>query len=242
MADNYSRSMGVKATATPFDELVARARVMVASGSRQILGVVGTPGSGKSTVSAMLVEALGADAVLVPMDGFHLANRELNRLGRRARKGAPDTFDVGGYIALLERLANQRGADIYSPVFDRGLEESIGSAVAISSSVPLVITEGNYLLSLDHGWAAVRPLLDEAWFVEVDAAVRRDRLLSRRLSFGHPVEEAVAWVRDVDERNASLVEATRGRADLLLHVDSVSTIATSEPAAISQSGKRGVHK
>lgn len=211
------------AEATTFEELVVRARRLATAGSRRILGIVGTPGSGKSTVSAMLAEALGMDAVLVPMDGFHLASRELARLGKLARKGAPDTFDVDGYVALLGRVAAQSGADIYSPVFDRALEESLGSAVPVSSSTPLVITEGNYLLCEHHGWAGVRPLLDEAWFVEVDSVVRRDRLLRRRLSFGHPYDEAIAWVKNVDEKNALLVEATQARANLIVRVDSDAT-------------------
>ncbi|WP_394685299.1 nucleoside/nucleotide kinase family protein [uncultured Microbacterium sp.] len=198
------------------DDLVARARQLVASGERRILGVVGTPGAGKSTVSDALLAALGDDAVLVGMDGFHLANEELVRLGRRDRKGAPDTFDVEGYIALLDRI--RAGREVYAPRFDRGLEESIGSAVLIPADVPLVITEGNYLLHDDLGWDAVASRLDEVWFLDIDSHARRERLIARRLSHDHPYDEAVAWVRDVDERNALVVNRGRDRADLVVTV------------------------
>ncbi|MDZ5144775.1 nucleoside/nucleotide kinase family protein [Microbacterium testaceum] len=198
------------------DDLVARARQLVASGERRILGVVGTPGAGKSTVSDALLAALGDDAVLVGMDGFHLANEELVRLGRRDRKGAPDTFDVEGYIALLDRI--RAGREVYAPRFDRGLEESIGSAVLVPADVPLVVTEGNYLLHDEFGWDAVAPRLDEVWFLDIEAHARRERLIARRLSHDHPHDEAVAWVREVDERNALVVERGRHRADLIVTV------------------------
>ena len=198
------------------DGLIQRARALAESGGRSILGIAGPPGAGKSTLTAALLEALGDRAVAVGMDGFHLANAELIRLGRRDRKGAPDTFDVGGYITLLARLRTQTSGVIYAPEFDRELEESVGSAVAVHAETPLVITEGNYLLRADGGWQGVRPLLDEAWYLELPASVRHDRLVARRVSHGHPRGEATAWVRDVDGPNANVVEATRPRADLVV--------------------------
>ncbi|WP_314457591.1 nucleoside/nucleotide kinase family protein [uncultured Microbacterium sp.] len=198
------------------DDLVDRARSLAAVGERRVLGVAGTPGAGKSTVSDALLDALGDDAILVGMDGFHLANEELVRLGRRERKGAPDTFDVEGYVALLDRI--RAGHAVYAPRFDRSLEESIGSAVLVPAEVPLVITEGNYLLHDRFGWDAVASRLDEVWFLDVDAAERRERLVTRRLSHDHPHDEAVAWVRDVDEANAAVVERGRHRAHLVVTV------------------------
>lgn len=206
----------VAAATAHLDELVERARVLAATGGRRVLGLAGTPGAGKSTVSGALLTALGDDAVLVGMDGFHLANEELVRLGRRDRKGAPDTFDVEGYVALLDRI--RAGHEVYAPRFDRGLEESIGSAVLVPAGVPLVITEGNYLLHDAFGWDAVASRLDEIWFLDVDAEERRERLIARRLSHGHASDEAVAWVREVDERNAAVVERGRHRADLVVTV------------------------
>jgi pantothenate kinase len=201
-----------------YDDLVARARRLVESGHRRLLGVTGAPGAGKSTLCAALLAGLGQDAALVGMDGFHFANRELARLGRADRKGAPDTFDVDGYAALLGRLRTQTAGVVYAPVFDRELEESIGSAVAVQASTPLVITEGNYLLLDDGGWGAVREHLEEVWFLDVDPAVRERRLVQRRESYGHGSAEAQDWVTRVDERNASVINATRHRADLLVQV------------------------
>nr|KEP24460.1 hypothetical protein DA06_12980 [Georgenia sp. SUBG003] len=200
------------------DDLVARCQDLVAAGSRRILGVTGTPGAGKTTVSAALAAALGDTAVLIGMDGFHYANMELRRLGRAHRKGAPDTFDVDGYVALLSRLSDQGDGVVYAPYFDRALEESIGSAVPVFPDVPLVITEGNYLLNDDHGWGAVRQYLDEAWFIDVAPDVRRERLINRRISYGHSELDSVTWVDGVDERNAAAVEPSRDRADLIVHV------------------------
>ena len=216
MTDTSENDATTTAATVHLDDLVARARKLAASGQRRILGLAGTPGAGKSTVSDALLAALGEDAVLVGMDGFHLANEELVRLGRRDRKGAPDTFDVEGYISLLDRI--RAGHTVYAPRFDRGLEESIGSAVLVPADVPLVITEGNYLLHDEFGWDAVASRLDEVWFLDIDSPARRERLVARRLSHDHPYDEAVAWVREVDERNALVVERGRDRADLVVTV------------------------
>ncbi|HXH36541.1 MAG TPA: nucleoside/nucleotide kinase family protein [Plantibacter sp.] len=217
--------MSGSTTEPGIDELIERARSLIADGSRRILGIIGAPGAGKSTVSDALARALGDDAVIVGMDGFHLDNDELVRLGRRDRKGAPDTFDVDGYVSLLARLAaagrtaghpRSAGTPIYAPRFDRSLESSIGSAVPVRPEVPLIITEGNYLLLEEHGWQAVAAHLDESWYVDVDDEVRRDRLIARRLGHGHPREEAEAWVLGVYEPNARLVDATKHRADRIV--------------------------
>lgn len=184
---------------------------------RRIIGIAGCPGAGKSTLAARL--AAGAPGrVLVPMDGFHLAQAELERLGRAGRKGAPDTFDVGGYVALLHRIRSERDETLYAPRFDRHLEEPIANAIAIEPYHDVVVTEGNYLL-LDHGgWEHVRPLLDECWFVEEDPG-RVERLVARHVEHGRAPDAAVAWVRDVDEPNARVVAATRARADRVVRFD-----------------------
>jgi pantothenate kinase len=201
--------------AVTFDDLVARAR-RLAGGPRRLLGLVGAPGAGKSTLAARLVDALTPAAVLVPMDGFHLANAELDRLGRRDRKGAPDTFDAVGYVALLRRLRDAGPDLVYAPVFDRSLEEAVAGAIPVPPGVPLVVTEGNYLLLDDGPWARVRPLLDEAWFVAVDDALRVQRLIHRHVAHGKPPSAARDWVLGSDEANARLVAATRDRADLVV--------------------------
>jgi pantothenate kinase len=153
--------------------------------------------------------------VVVPMDGFHLANEELARLGRASRKGAPDTFDAAGYVALLRRLRTARDT-VYAPQFHRDIEQAIAGAIAVPPSMPLVVTEGNYLLLDEEPWAQVRGLLDEAWFVETDEASRRERLVQRHVDHGRAPEAAREWVMRSDEANAALVAGTRASADAVL--------------------------
>jgi len=199
------------------DTLIARARDLARSGDRAILGLVGAPGGGKSTLAAAIVAALDGAAVLVPMDGFHLAQKELVRLGIRDRMGAPDTFDAAGYVALLERLRTARET-VYAPEFRRPPEEPIAGAVAVPPDVPLVVTEGNYLLVDEGDWARVRPQLDEAWYVDMDEAIRLQWLIARHVEFGKTPEEARVWVMRSDQANAAVVAATRERADVVVRL------------------------
>ena len=145
------------------------------------------------------------------MDGFHLAQVELQRLGRAARKGAPDTFDALGYVALLQRLRTPRpGEVVYAPAFHREIEEPIAGAIAVAADVPLVITEGNYLLLDDRAWADVRALLDEVWYVDGDDARAHRAAGAPPRAVRRSEAEARAWVAATDEPNARLIEATRG--------------------------------
>jgi pantothenate kinase len=200
------------------DELLARARTLAASGTRRILGVAGPPGGGKSTIARAVTAGLADRATLVPMDGFHLAQHELVRLGRRDRMGAPDTFDAAGYANLLRRLRDNREPVVYAPEFRREIEEPIAGAIAVPREIGLVVTEGNYLLLDDGDWAQVRPLLDEAWYVEVDDALRVERLIERHIEFGKAPDHAREWVMRSDERNARLIETTRSSADALIRL------------------------
>ncbi|GAA4895880.1 nucleoside/nucleotide kinase family protein [Streptomyces coeruleoprunus] len=201
------------------DRLVERARGLVVRGERRVLGIAGAPGAGKSTVAAGIVERLRDVAVLVPMDGFHLAQAELVRLGREGRKGAPDTFDVAGYAALLARLrAPEPGVTVYAPAFDRAREEPVAGSIPVPAETPLVVTEGNYLLHEADGWAAVRGLLDACWFLELDDRQRVPRLIERHVRFGKERDHAERWVLGSDEANARLVAAGRDRADLVVRL------------------------
>lgn len=198
--------------------LADRVRRMSARSSRTIIGIAGPPGAGKSTMAAALVRELGPIAVLVPLDGYHLSNQVLESLGRRDRKGAPDTFDAAGYVALLRRLRDP-GADIvYAPVFRREIEEPIGAGIAVPPDTPIVITEGNYLLLDTHPWRQIRDLLDAVWYLEIDDAIRLERLIARHMKSGKTPEAARLWAEGSDQRNADIIAASAHRAGLLLRL------------------------
>jgi pantothenate kinase len=194
--------------------VIDRVTRLLTYGSRTLLGVAGAPGSGKSTLAMAIQAHFPADTQVVPMDGFHLANVELAHLNLAHRKGAPDTFDAAGYLNLLQRIKSQRTEEIiYAPEFDRALEEPIAGAIAIKSGTKLLITEGNYLLLEQAPWCSARELFDEVWFVDVDDALRRERLVQRHIHFGRTYEEALRWVETTDEPNAHRIQQTRHRAD-----------------------------
>jgi pantothenate kinase len=203
-------------TSPPYDALLDRARALT-TGPRRVLGLVGPPGAGKSTLANRLVGDLGPElAVVVPMDGFHYANRVLDALGRRDRKGAPDTFDASGFVALLRRLRGGAEDVVHAPEFRRDLDESVGSALPVPRDVPLVVTEGNYLLLREGPWAALEALLDETWYVDPVQDRRHDRLVARHEAFGLAPTAARAWALGSDEANAAVVAASRHRADLVV--------------------------
>jgi pantothenate kinase len=200
------------------DDLFHRAHAMSATG-RVVLGICGAPGAGKSTLAEKLVHRFGSEAVVVPMDGFHLHDEELARLDLTQRKGAPETFDVAGYVALLRRLRTDAGHTVYTPAFDRSHEIAVAGAVAVRPEHRLVVTEGNYLLYDAPGWSDVHGLLDEVWFVEADETTRLERLVERHAQHGKPRDLAQRWATVSDQANADLVAATRKRADLVVRVD-----------------------
>jgi len=181
---------------------------------RAVLGITGAPGAGKSALAGALASAYGA--VVVPMDGFHLADVELARRGLLDRKGAPETFDAEGYAALLARVRAARGDVVMAPMFERDLEQPIAGAIPVPSSAELVVTEGNYLLLDEPRWRAVRAQLDAVWHLRLDERLRVERLVARHEQFGKSPAEARAWVARVDQPSAVLVEAAAHRAALVL--------------------------
>lgn len=194
-------------------------------GERVLIGIVGAPGSGKSTLAAAVRDAVAGGspplaAALVPMDGYHLAQRVLEDAGLAAIKGAPATFDAAGYVALLERLRDQRpdGAEVvYAPEFRRALEEPIAGAVPVTGEVPVILTEGNYLLGHESPWCRVQALLTQTWYLDVPEELRLERLVSRHIAFGRsPAEAGERATTGSDGRNADYVRSTRSRANVLL--------------------------
>ena len=175
----------------------------------RIIGIAGLPGAGKSTVAAQLVEVL-PNAVLLPMDGFHLPKARLVELGRRDRMGAPDTFDVDGFVATLSAI--RAGESFDAPSFDRVIEEAVPGAIQVSPE-NVVVVEGNYLLLDTGGWESVAPLLDLTFFVDVEEDIRVQRLIERHVAFGKTRDAATAWALGPDAVNARLIEATAQRAD-----------------------------
>lgn len=188
----------------------------------RVLGLCGPPGTGKSTVASMVCDLLESRGVpvagLAPMDGFHLSNAVLEDLGRADRKGAPDTFDVWGYVTLLRRIRGCGPDDppLYAPAYRRDLHEPVAAATGVAP-VGVVITEGNYLaLDLD-GWREVRPLVDLLVHVDTPRPELLRRLVARQEAFGRDRVDAAHWVRTVDAANIDLVEAGRVRADAVVH-------------------------
>ncbi len=199
------------------DEAVERAVELARGADRVVLGIAGAPGAGKSTLARRIVtavdERLGArTAVQVPMDGFHLANAALDALGRHDRKGAVDTFDAAGYVALARRLATADEPVVWAPDFDRRIDEPVAGSIAVPRATRLVVTEGNYLLDTEAPWTALPALLTETWACVVDDAVRVDRLVGRHMRHGRDHDAARAWAVEVDGVNAARVAATVSRA------------------------------
>ncbi len=185
--------------------------------TRTIIGIVGKPGGGKSTLSKYLLKDMDPMLVsVVPMDGFHLSNKVLKELGRSDRKGAQDTFDVKGFTALIQRIKMDGAEPIYYPIFDRSIEESIAAQGVVYPSTRVVIVEGNYLMHDEDGWQEIAPLLDQSWYAFLDEDIRISRLISRHIAFGKDPESAKAWAKGSDQVNAELIETGVGRCDFLV--------------------------
>jgi pantothenate kinase len=189
--------------------------------SRTLIGIAGAPGVGKSTFAEQFAAALrrdGIPTVVVGMDGFHLPQAELVRLGRRDRMGAPDTFDVPGFVSALRVLRDAR-LPAALPVFDRDVEEARPRALKVGPDIRTVIVEGNYLLHDEAGWEQVAPLLDSVLYLEAPPEIRRERLIRRHVEFGKSEDEARAWALGTDERNAELIARGRDRASMVVAVE-----------------------
>jgi pantothenate kinase len=204
------------------DSAFDRAVALATQGPRAILGVTGAPAAGKSTYAEQLTADLvanGHQVVLVPMDGYHLAQSALEERGLAAVKGAPHTFDGYGFVALLKRLKESPGETIWAPRFDRSIEDSIAASIAVPPQTTLIVTEGNYLLFDQMPWATGRGLLDECWYIDLDDDLRHERLEARHQRFGRSPQEAHDRTYGSDETNAELIAATKPNADAILTLD-----------------------
>ncbi|MCR8692494.1 MULTISPECIES: nucleoside/nucleotide kinase family protein [Rhodococcus] len=200
------------------DELVTHVLVGLPADRRTVVGLCGPPGAGKSRAAALLVYALrcaGVSTGQVPMDGYHLSNRQLDTFGARDRKGAPDTFDVAGFRDMLSRVRQCRDETIYAPDFSRPLDEPIAAVHAVPADARVIVTEGNYLMFETGGWEHIRPLLDLVIYIDTPRRTLTRRLVRRHRHHGRDDDGAREWVRTVDLPNAEAVQRTRSRADLV---------------------------
>ncbi|MBU2670745.1 nucleoside/nucleotide kinase family protein [Actinoplanes bogorensis] len=205
---------------TTLHALRGRVEERLLTQNRVLIGLTGPPGAGKSTISELMVtgldEHLPGQVALVPMDGYHLAQSAIERMGLADVKGAPETFDGAGYVALLQRLRSESDTTIYVPEFRRALDDAVAAAIAVPPRVRVIITEGNYLLLDRAPWNGVREMLDEAWYVELDHGTRIDRLVERHVRFKDDLATAQRRATGSDQRNAELVARSKDRADLVL--------------------------
>lgn len=186
------------------------------SSPRFMIAIAGPPASGKSTRAEALVKLFPqGNAALVPMDGFHYDDAVLDAIGLRHRKGAPETFDFGGFRSLIERLRS-READVAVPLFDRSIEIARNAAAIIASDARFIFVEGNYLLLDEDPWRSLAPLFDFTIFVDVERAELERRLVQRWRDHGREDAAARHWIDTNDLPNIDRVQRSRRQADLVL--------------------------
>lgn len=205
---------------TTLEGLVDEALRLLEQPKRQFLAIAGAPGSGKSTTADMLqarLDEIHPNAVeILPMDGFHFDDAVLNARGRRPWKGAPDTFDVGGLVSVIQRLRANEDA-VAVPVFDRALEISRGSARLIGQETKLIIVEGNYLLLDRAPWTQLATLFDVTVMVDVPPEVLAERLRARWVSYDLSDAQIREKLQSNDLPNGATVRNESRSADFILH-------------------------
>lgn len=188
---------------------------------RFILGIVGAPGAGKSTLASDLCTEINSEdsdnpAIVVPMDGYHFSNEHLSEINLLALKGIPETFDAYGFVDILRRIKNTTDKSVFCPRFDRTIEASIPDDIEVKPQHKLILVEGNYLLLDENPWSQITSLLDQSWYINCPDDILLSRLIKRHMDGGKSRPEAIAKVESTDLPNASLIEATKSRATRVL--------------------------
>lgn len=198
-------------------------QLMEADASKRIIiGVVGLPGSGKSTIAAKFVDTVNErrnskTALALSMDGFHLAKAVLAQfadpVAALARRGSPWTFDPVGLAVTLQKLRNNPAESTTWPNFQHGVGDPVADAISVNPDTQLIIVEGLYLLHREHGWN-LNGLLDECWYLDTSMDVAMERLVRRHMaSWGFSREQALDRLAMNDRLNADIVLQSRERAD-----------------------------
>lgn len=176
--------------------------------NRVLIAIAGPPGSGKSTVGKLLTDLMNKNLMktsLVPMDGFHLDNETLEKSNLLERKGAPETFDIGGFLSLIKELRSKN--DIKVPLFDRSADKVIKDGQIISREQDYLVIEGNYLLLDRELWRDLSKYWDYKIFIKIEQTVLKSRLIERWLGENLTYSEAEARVVNNDLINANLVNS-----------------------------------
>ena len=198
-------------------ELAELVNIIDSNNSARVIGIVGAPGSGKSTITSNLSDSLQRENMVIPMDGFHYSQSKLRELGRRDRMGAPDTFEAEALAQRLKAVA-KRDEVVTFPDFDRTIEERIvPDSILLQPTMDLVLLEGNYLLYDKDGWENLQGLIDFSIFIETPEEIRLQRLLDRHVRFGKTPEFAKEWMEKVDNPNAEKINTTKHLADVVFH-------------------------
>ena len=198
------------------DYLHGEVRALLERPGRQVLGIAGGPGVGKSTLAQKLAAGFGTAVAYVPMDGFHMRHAKLEGLGTVADKGMPHTFEGAAFAEFLAGLKAATG-DMSGPGYSRKIEDVVDNAFTVPASTRLLVVEGNYLLLAMAPWWKVKPLLDRAVFISVPRELVRARLLKRHAEEGLFTEERNrAHIERVDLSNYDLVARSRPRADVAI--------------------------
>lgn len=199
--------------------LIDKAQQAANDHKRFVLGIVGIPASGKSSLTVQLMEYIEAiapsEAALLPMDGYHLTNHKLDELGLRDRKGSPHTFDAEGYVQAIEAV-KPAGVSLSFPVYDRAIHDPKPDAGQIESSHQLIVTEGNYLLLDQPPWDRLGQVINECWWLDTPTEQAKEWMIKRHVQGGRTEEDARSHYEHSDAANTQLILEHSREPDLII--------------------------